>query len=376
MELTSVHTLSKNHFAECERRRMLKKVCEAAVGLPRLLPVLYRKQCIGWAGWSHVLQQSIVFEHKPWMEKHVDDNGLLFGYSHVDDIILNVTTNGQIRQVFWIKPNTDNTPTVAWTHTWNMQGFPAVGAMTGTALAAQQKSDTTTGSISHGGNVSPATKHVLGSWLKLDTNAQASDPQLVLLYDMVLTYEQCTNSSSLQSFTNGSAAQRYVGASDPGLRIMGCYGANAANLTTFSQIRYTSITGTAPENVVVPGAAMSTPGVSAPPSTGAGAVSCFGMSTGTNVRSILETPLRNGDAGVKQLDDYTMSASNTDILNFILGYHLAWIPSQQGDWTWSYDWVKACPSLPRVRDGACLTHAVYSAGARGFGMGGHVFGWA
>jgi hypothetical protein len=375
MELTHVHTLSKNRFAECERRRMVNAVRRAAVGLPRLLPVVYRGHIIAWCGWSHVLRESVAFEHRRWMEKHIDKNGLLFGYSHVDDIINNVTANNQIRQFMWVKVNTDNTPTVAWTHTFNLQGFPGVGTMTGTALAAQQKSDTTAGAMMHGGNVSPATKHLIASWAKLDTSASATDPSVTLLYDMVLTYEQCVNSTSLQSFTNGSAAQRYIGAGDPGLRIMSCYGATAANQTNFSQVRYTSITGTAPEHVVVPGSTMTTPAVSSPPTTGAGAVSAFGMNSGS-VRSILETPLRNGDAGVKQLDDYTMGATNTDVINFILGYHLAWIPQQIGDWTWQFDWVKQAPSLPRIRDGACLTHAVYSAGGNGFGMGGHVVGWA
>jgi hypothetical protein len=371
---TAIHAPSKSRYAESERRRAIGAVRRAAVGLPRLLPVIYGGRVTAWCGWSDVLRQSVVWEHRPWMDSWVDRDGLLAGYAHVDDVINNVTTNLQLQQIMWQKENGSTTPSTGWAHVWNVQGYPAAASWGGAALTAVQKSDSTLGSMPHGGNVSPATKHVLSGWLRVDTGATATDPLVACLYDMVLTYENCANSNSLQTFTNTLAAQRYVGGGDPGLRIMAAFASTSGTNTAFSQLRYTSVTGSAPQHQVVPGPAMTTPVASAVSSGNAG-MSALGM-TNTNVRSILEAPLVNGDSGVKQLDDYTMGATNSDTITFVLGFHLAWLATSVGDYVTQYDFVKQAPALPRVRDGACLAHALYLNGSNLTWQGGYACGWA
>lgn len=374
MEIFHVHTESKTRDGDAIRQRLLKAVIAAAPGTSRFMPVLHRGRCIAWAGWSEIRKRVLVLDHKPWMRTWVDRNGLLCGFTSVDDLINNVTTNGKLKQSFWFKSNFSTALlTNHWLHYYVLGGWPAGGTFSGTALTARAHDDTDPGAIMHGGNVSTATKHIISGWVRSNSVASV-DAYTFVVYDMVITYDNCVMSSASQPMVNVTTAGRYIGGSDPGLQIMGCQSNAWTANTSYTNIKYTNIASTAGQLVATP--SLTTPVNNVTPGAGTAAVSAMAV-TVTNVRSILSPALQNGDSGVKQIDSFQMGALNTQTTCFILGFQLAWMPCHGGiDNVYANDFVKM-GDLCRVRDGACLTVACYSptASQRAASMGLN-FAWA
>lgn len=356
MNLVAAHTESKTRLYASRKERAARAVARAAYKVDRLLPIVFEHRMIGWCGWSRRDRAAIVLHHRPWMDSWIDRNGLLLGFPNVDALINAITNSGSLRQVYWFKQTNAVTPDRRdWAHTYAVGGWPAMGLYNGTAFTARQHDDTELGAMMHGGNVSPATKHVVSGHVKVMDVSTAAEYNVACLYDMVLSYDQCTYANTLTSFTNTLAPLRYVAASDPGLQIMGCATSTQAGTTAYSSLKYTSIGGTGGQTV--PGPALTQAFDSNTPGSNSYRTTCFAHSDGA-VRGILTVPLVSGDSGCKQLDSVTMSASTAEGGNYILGFLLAWMPFQGADNTQPYDFVKQIPSVPQVRDGACLTYAI------------------
>lgn len=348
---------SKTRLAASDVEVAIKKVVLASYGVTRLMPVIVGAEIVAWAGWSYLHDGCYVWEHKPWMKKWADKNGCFLGYANVDDLINQSSTNGQMKQCFFFKnPSLTGTfGSVSWAHFYNLVGWPAGGLMNGTAYTARRHDDTEVGAIMHGGNVSPASKYLISGTSRTDGNTNSG--YVYVLYDMVLSYDQCVNAGAT-TLTNTLAPLRYVGGSDPGLQIMSSNSTALANSTAFTSIKYTSITGSIPQGISTVGPTLTTPNGPTLPDGGTPAESAFTY-VNSNTRNILTAALRNGDSGIKQLDSYTTGTSNTDAVNFILGFPLGWYPGHTGN-EYTYPWdFKSIASLPQVKDGACLTFAAY-----------------
>jgi hypothetical protein len=353
--LVGAHTESKTRSSDHDKLRVAQFVARNAFGVSRLMPILHRGRVFAWCGWSWLEHCSYVFHHKPWMQTQIDRNGLLCGFNSVDGMIRQITVNGQMRQAFWFKGISTGTLLQDWTHHFGVNEYPAAGDFAGTAATARQRNDQTLGALMHGGNVSPMTKHVISAWVRTDDVAASA--RLMVLYDMVLTYDQTVTSATPTTFTNTLPAQRYISAGDPGLQIMGMYNTVSGGGTSYTSFKYTSIGGTAGQTI--PGTTMTTVNNATAPGNGNPGLSCFSYITTGPGASLLMVPLQNGDSGVKQLDSITMSATPAESNNYILGFPLAWIPIYNGlEDTYSHDYVKQISALPRVRDGACLTFAL------------------
>ena len=338
-----IHTASKVRplLRELAARDAAAACCQS--GTDRLLPIIWRGDLIGWCGWSHLEQAAVVLRPADW----------LAGFPSIDSIIYNVTVNQQMRQLFWFKSSLGGSPSgLTWLHLFQLGGWPTAGVWNGTAYTARPHDDTEIGAIYHGGNVSPATKHILSGHVRTqDINTQTVTDVFVL-YDLVLSYDQCTVTSVSTNFINGSPPARYIGAGDPGLQIMSCGNPVATGGATFTTLKYTNIGGSAGQTVPVTLVTNVdvTPTTTLPPAT------AFNY-TNSNQRGVLCAPLVSGDSGVKQLDSIAMSTIQTDKINYILGYLLAWMPARGTDAMHPFDFVRVLPSLPRIRDGACLTFA-------------------
>lgn len=362
----------RKSFGISDRERAIKTACRAAVGQPRLLPVVSGGRTLAWVGGRRGSRDVGVVEHKPWMLRDVDDIGRWCGYTSIDDLIQESTQNGKALPISWQKNMyAGGLATPRWSHLWGVAGDPGNGTFAGTARTAVQHSDADYGAILHGGNVSPDTKHLLASVVRLAGGATVTECACLLLYDMVISYDQCDYVNSLQTMDNTLTAQRYVGASEPGLQIYGVTTGINGNVG-YSNIAYTSDTGTAPEGVSAITTSLQSAFTSVTPTNARQWISSFEYSGSV---SVLDVALRAGDQGVKQIDSYTCSATNAGAFAFVLGYPIAWIPINGSDYPMTTDFVKQIPSVPRIRDGACLTFAAHSVSLNGMFTGGLQVGW-
>jgi hypothetical protein len=351
----SVHTWRKTRLSDRDLERVARNVARNAYMVERLMPIIYDGKIIGWCGWSRKENTAIVLHHKPWMRTWIDRNGLLLGYTSVDDIINQVTNNQSLRQVFWFKSNTGASATAdTWSHFYNVGGWPTAGVFNGTTFTARRHDDTELGAMIHGGNVSPKSKHLLSAGFRCDSSAQNDNP-VVVLYDMVISYDACVVTSTPTSFTNTNTALRYISAGDPGLQIMNCANSILTGSINFTTFNYTSIGGTAGQTIPV---TLIENTDSTAPTNGVPAVSAMTLLNG-NQRSLLSAPLVNGDSGVKQLDSLTMGSTVADTINHILGFQLAWFHATGGtEARHNFDFATGAAALPVIKDGACLTFAM------------------
>lgn len=357
----AIHTESKVWSSDHVKERIVRAVAAVSYGVGRLMPVLHRGRIIAWCGWSFIERAPIVVMHRGWMRKWIDRDGLFCGFNSVDDLIYQSTVNGQMRQLFWFKSHVTASTSSVWNHFYGLAGFPGRGTFTGTAFTARRHDDTEVGALMHGGNVSPKTKHIISHWIRSGATA-TNDTHIACLYDMVISYDQCTLTTVLNNFTNTNTALRYISAGDYGLQIMGCVN-SATTASNAYTLKYTSIGGTAGRSI--PGAVIATPFSSPTPDSGYAASTAFAQDVSGSLFTMLNVPLVNGDSGVKQLDSVQMGSIAAESVNYILGYQLAWMPIYSGnDYTYTMDLVKQAPSLPRIRDGACLALAIHTVGGQ------------
>lgn len=130
------------------------------------------------------------------------------GFTSMDDLISEVTTNGQFFRSDWNKNFLPTTAATAgeWHCLFRGAGNPAADAIanTGTNLTWQPLTDTTTNAtgIPHGGNVAPSYKHILNA--SAFTAAATVAPCVLMLVDLLGFYRVTSvTTTTPQSMTNG-----------------------------------------------------------------------------------------------------------------------------------------------------------------------------
>jgi hypothetical protein len=114
------------------------------------------------------------------------------GYASLDDFIYKVTALGQFKRIDWNKNFLPTTAATAgeWHSLFRGGGNPGADAIlnTGTNLAFQQLKDTTANAtgIQHGGNVSPAYKHIINA--SAFSAAATTMPAVAVLVDLLGFY--------------------------------------------------------------------------------------------------------------------------------------------------------------------------------------------
>lgn len=129
------------------------------------------------------------------------------GFSSMDDLISETTSNGKFKRIDWNKNFLPTTAAVAgeWHSLFRGGGNPAADSLlnTGTNLLFQQLNDTTTNAtgILHGGNVSPDYKHILNA--SAFTAAATTVPNVMMLVDLLGFYRVTSvTTTTAQSTTN------------------------------------------------------------------------------------------------------------------------------------------------------------------------------
>ena len=223
---------------------------------------------------------------------------------------------------------------------------------TGTNLAFQATSDTTTGAggIRHGGNVTPATKHVVNA--SAFSAAATSCPAVLMLVDLLgfyrvssvttITAQTLNNTVTLPRYTTGAWVQAFMWNTNTV-----AMGAATPNLS----INYTNSAGTAGRTTptVLPIGKTACPnGQILYSGTGAGKYWPF-------------MPLQSGDAGIRSIQSVTISSSylsgefSIGLCKMILTLPLTTIGVAS-----ERDLMNQVPSLPQVVDWANLVWLLYS----------------
>jgi len=271
----------------------------------------------------------------------------------MDDLVSSITTDGKFWRQDWNKITGASAYAAGrWYDFSGLAGTPVANAWAGTALN-WRTCDETTGNgtqifgIPHGGAVTPDTKHLLN--VMAVTAVATGVPGVLMLIDMQGYWPGISNNTLSAQTLVGTPTLRY--ASGVGCRLYqvqtSVAGATAQNLA----LSYTDSAGNAGNTLPVT--------VSMTASAIVGHVSHSGLAA-NNYGPFL--PLASGDTGVQNVATVTMSAANTGTFALCLAKPLLTLPITTAAVAAERDLLNQLPSLPQVKDGACLTW-LYFAGA-------------
>jgi hypothetical protein len=294
------------------------------------------------------------------------------GFTSLDDLVNEITVNGQFWRADWNKNVFPTTAQTAGTWYCLSAGAGNPGASTklggGTNLAFQAWTDADAGAIPHGGNVTPSTKHILNA--SAYSAAATTMPCVFMLVDLLGHYTITTTTSTasqtldntvtIPRYTTGAGVQAFIVPST-------VYGAGAPTVT----LTYTNSGGTGSK--VTPSApALPTETTTAP----VGQVTYSGTGAGKYGPFI---PLAAGDAGIRSVQSIQFSATHTSgVANLVLAKPLLTLPMTTVGVAAERDLVNQLPSMPRVFDGAHLAWMMYAGAATPVNSAfyGHLdFGW-
>jgi hypothetical protein len=271
----------------------------------------------------------------------------------IDNLVTSISTGRTVRFDF-----NKITGASAWTagrsyDMGSLAGSPVANAWAGTALAWTACTETTGNGtqifgIPHGGNVSALIKHILNMGL-LSTAATAI-PGTLYLVDLEGYWPGISNNTTSAQNLTGTPAPRYTNGA--GLRLFqvqtAVAGATAQNLA----LSYTDQAGntgnTLPVTVAMTASAI------------VGHISHSGTAA-NNYGPFL--PLASGDSGVQNVASVTMSAANTGTFALCLAKPLAQITLGVASLYHEKDLVNQIPSLPVIKDGACIVPLFVAGGA-------------
>lgn len=235
----------------------------------------------------------------------------------------------------------------------SLAGSPVANAWAGTALAWTACTETTGNGtqifgIPHGGNVSALIKHILNMGL-LSTAATAI-PGTLYLVDLQGYWPGISNNTTSAQNLTGTPAPRYT--NGEGLRLFQVQTAVAGATAQNIALSYTDQAGntgnTLPVTVAMTASAI------------VGHISHSGTAA-NNYGPFL--PLASGDSGVRNVASVTMSAANTGTFALCLAKPLAQITLGVASLYHEKDLVNQIPSLPVIKDGACIVPIYVAGGA-------------
>lgn len=230
------------------------------------------------------------------------------------------------------------------------------GGLTSLTSAFTPLTDANNPSMQHGGNVSPATKHLLSAGAM--TTAVTGVGQL-LIVDLLGAYPYIdAGSASVQTLDNTNTLPRYAtGAGVKGYFVSRGtgYANNATGLGAGAHnllMNYTNDAGTSGRQM---------------PFTVAGTASALQGQIGHSgiaAGNYFPLPLANNDNGIRSVQSCQLSAlaGASSYYDLVLYKELAMIPIPAANVYYERDFVNMIPSLEQVNDGAKLG-LIYIAGA-------------
>lgn len=269
------------------------------------------------------------------------------------DNLISAISAGQTARYDWNKITGASAYTLGrWYDTSLLNGLPIANAWAGTALN-WRPCDEATGNgtqifgIPHGGNVSANIKHLLNmsAW----STAATGVPGTLMLVDLQGYWPGISNNTTSAQTLVGTPSLRY--ANGAGCRLYWVQTAAAGATAQNIALSYTNQSGNTGKTLPVT-VAMTASGI-------VGHISHAGVAA-NNYGPFL--PLASGDTGVQNVATVTFSAANTGTGALCLARPLAQITLSVAGLMTEKDLLNQIPSLPQVKDGACLVW-LYGAGA-------------
>lgn len=269
------------------------------------------------------------------------------------DQLVSAISAGQTTRYDWNKI-TGGSPYAAgrWYDGSMLNALPIANAWAGTALN-WRACDESTGNgtqvfgIPHGGNVSPLTKHLLN--MNVWGTAATSVPGTLMLVDLQGYYPGISNNTTSAQTLVGTPTLRYT--NGEGCRMYWVQTAAAGATAQNIALSYTDQAGNV-GSALGATVAMTASGI-------AGHISHAGTAA-NNYGPFL--PLASGDTGVRSVQTVTFSAANTGTGALCIARPLAQITLSVAGLMTEKDLLNQIPSLPVIKDGACLVW-LYGAGA-------------
>jgi hypothetical protein len=234
----------------------------------------------------------------------------------------------------------------------SLTGYPTANAWAGTALAWTACNEaagngTQIFGLQTGGNVTPDIKHLLT--LGAQTTSTTGVPGTLTLVDLQGYYPGISNNTTSAQTLTGTPTMRYT--NGDGLRMYQVQTATAGATAQNIALSYTNQAGTAGR------ALAATTSMTA--SAIVGHISHSGVAA-NNYGPFL--PMGSGDNGVRSVQTVTMSAANTGTFALCIAKPIATITLGVNALYHEKDFVNQFPSMPVIKDGACLVW-IYTAGA-------------
>jgi len=268
------------------------------------------------------------------------------------DQLVSAISAGQTTRYDWNKITATTFVAGRWYDFSGLNGLPVANAWAGTARNWQTCNESTGNGtqifgMPHGGNVSTLIKHLLNgsAW---GTSA-TSVPGTLMLVDMQGYWPGIANNLNTAQTLVGTPTLRY--ANGAGLRLMAVQTAVAGSTGQNIALSYTNQGGTTGKTLPVT--------VTASASAVVPTILHSGVAA-NNYGPFL--PLASGDTGVQNVATVTMSVANTGTFALALVKPLAQISISVLGLMTEKDFLNQIPSLPIIKDGACLTW-IYGAGA-------------
>lgn len=273
-------------------------------------------------------------------------------FTSMDDLVSEISSGKYIR-ADWNKITGASAYTAGrWYDFSGLGGTPIANAFAGTALAWTSCNESTGNGtqifgIQHGGNVSTDTKHLLN--MAAVTGVATGVPGVLMLVDLQGYWPGISNNSAVAQTLTGTPTLRYT--SGAGCRLFWVQTAAAGATAQNIALSYTDTAGNT-GNALPVTVAMTASAI-------VGHISHAGTAA-NNYGPFL--PLASGDTGVQNVASVTFSAANTGTGALCLAKPLAQIPITTVSVMAERDLLNQLPSLPQIKDGACLTW-LYFAGA-------------
>lgn len=273
-------------------------------------------------------------------------------FSSMDDLVSEITS-GKFNRADWNKITGAAAYAAGrWYDFSGLAGTPVANAWAGTALAWRTCNESTGNGtqifgLPHGGNVSADTKHILN--VQAVTGVATGVPAQLMLVDLQGYWPGITNNSATAQTLTGTPSLRYT--NGEGCRLYWVQTATSGATAQNIAVSYTDSGGNSGNTLPVT--------VSMTASAIAPHISHSGTAA-NNYGPFL--PLANGDTGVQNVASVTFSAANTGTGALCLAKPLLTLPLTTVSVAAERDLLNQIPSLPQVKDGACLVW-LYFAGA-------------
>jgi hypothetical protein len=273
-------------------------------------------------------------------------------FTSVDDLTAEIAA-GKYNRADWNKITGASAYTAGrWYDLSGLAGTPIANAWAGTSLAWTTFTETAGNGtqifgIPNGGSVSSDTKHLLN--MAAVTAVATGVPGVLMLVDMQGYWPGISNNTTSPQTLTGTPTLRYTNGA--GCRLYAVQTAVAGATAQNIALSYTDTAGNTGNTLPVT--------VACTASAIVGHITHSGTAA-NNYGPFL--PLASGDTGVQNVATVTMSAANTGTFALVLAKPLAQIPIVTASVLAERDLLNQLPSLPNIKDGACLTW-LYFAGA-------------